>query len=572
MKKIKFILLIMLIANYLFGQSWEWANGYGTSGYNRVHSIDESDDGNIFISGSIRDTTIFGNDTLHNYGLYSLGYIAKMSSEGNPIWAKPYFVQNGTTQAPASFFYVSVASDNSLVLSSHFEDMLIVGNDTLYEENGEMFVAHLDDEGSFLWAKNFGDNRVNSNSVQASRNHVDQYDNIYLTGTFHDTAYFQTDTLIWQEGEIFIVKFDKNGNEKWVRQCGKAGDWQRGYDITTDSFGNVYITGTIPSGQSYFGNTIIQTPANRNNTYIAKLDALGNFEWAITGGGATDHPGGGQIIPSTYGTAIKTDGTNTVYFSGFFSDTVQFGGNLFYPNCGYEYCGNFFLASYDLEGNFNWFTQSSTATARSSGHDIEIDEEGNIYVAGTFQEDIGFGNFNLVSSINSNDLFVAKFNPLGECVGLINSNANTLETGIAFSCLNQSIHVAGSYGGASGDMEPFGVEEAQSYNIFVGAISNSFECEIISNIYEVKNEVLSIYPNPFQESFQIDLANSEYSFPQYLNVHIFNSVGQLVHKAVLENATETINCAHLNNGLFYVQIFNSTGEKIAQPVKLIKIE
>jgi len=351
--------------------------------------------------------------------------------------------------------------------------------------------------------------------------------------------------------------------------------WQRGYSVTTDNFGNVYITGTISNGESHFGNTIIETPDNRNNTYIAKLDSLGNFDWTITGGGTTDHPGGGQTHPSTYGVTIKTDGTNAVYFSGFFQDTVQFGGDSFYPNCGYQYCGNFFLASYDLEGNYNWFVQPSTATVRSTGHDIEIDEEGNIYVAGKFRGDIGFGNFNLVSSVtasNDSDLFVAKFNPLGECLGLINSNASIHGIEIAFSCLNQSIHIAGSYEGTSGDMEPLGVEEAQDHNIFVGAISNSFECEIISNINEVENEVLYIYPNPFHEYFQIDLANSGYSFAQYLNVHIFNSLGQLVHKAVLENETEKINCAHLNNGLFYVQIFDSTGKEIAQPVKLIKIE
>jgi len=341
----------------------------------------------------------------------------------------------------------------------------------------------------------------------------------------------------------------------------------------TDSFGNVYITGKISTGQSHFGNTIIETPSSRNNAYLAKLDALGDFEWAITGGGTTNHVGGGQIIPETHGTTVQTDGTDAVYFSGFFADTVQFGGELFYPNCKDEYCINFFLASYDLEGNFKWFVQSSTETLRSVGNDIEVDEEGNIYVSGTFIEEIGFGNFSLVSSggLSSYDLFVAKFNPRGECIGLINSNAKTFETGLAFSCLNQSIHVAGGYSGASGDLESFGLTEASNQNIFVGAISNSFDCDITTNIYEVENNALSIYSNPFNESFRIDITNSGSGFAQ-LNVHIFNVVGQLVHEAVLDNQTETINCAHLNNGLFYVQIFDSTGKNITQPMKVIKMK
>ena len=345
MIKFNLVLLILTISTiHLFSQSWEWANSYKSSGNTNISSIEENNDGDIFISGFIPDTTIFGNDTLNTFGLISLGFIAKLTSGGNSIWVKPTFNDNGVVQSPSSGNYISIASNNSIIVSGKFRDSLVFGNNTLYEANGGLFISLLDSEGNIQWVKNFGDSSPSgSNAVQPSGNHLDGNDNIYLIGTFHDTAYFETDTLYWQEGKIFIVKFDENGNEKWVRQCGKSGGWQRGYDITSDSFGNVYLTGTIPSGESQFGTTIIETPFNRNNTYISKLDSLGNFVWTITGGANNDFIGVVQLIPSTYGTNIKTDGTNNVYFTGFFTDTVQFGNDLFYPSCGNQHCQNLSL-------------------------------------------------------------------------------------------------------------------------------------------------------------------------------------------------------------------------------------
>ena len=577
MEKSNFILFLLLfVATQSFNQSWEWANGYGSGSFNYIHSIKENTTGEILISGIIQDTMIFGNDTLNTNGLNTLGYIAKMTADGMPIWAKPYFIHNGTAQSPAFPVNISTTSTNSIVLSSHFRNMLVFGTDTLYESNGEMFIALLDSEGGIQWAKNFGDtNPSGFNIVEASENYIDNDDNIYLTGTFHDTAYFQTDTLLWYDGEIFIVKFDKHGNEKWVKQCGKAGGWQRGYDITTDSINNVYITGVISTGQSQFGSTIIETANNRRNTYITKLDSLGNFEWAITGGAITDHPGGGQIISSTYGTSITTDGSNNVYFTGFFADTVQFGNEFFFPNCDNEYCGNFFLASYDVAGNFNWFVQSSIATPYSAGSDIEVDNEGNIYISGLFKVEIGFNDIDTISSgINpsSRDLFIAKFNPLGECMGLINSDTRSTRAKLTLSCLNQSIHIGSNYIGPSGNLEALGVEESQNQNIFVGAIENSFECELISSNHEINTSNFLVYPNPFKDYLQIDIIHGAPSFDQFLNIHIYNSMGQLVQTTFLDNGTKELNCAHLESGIYYLQIFDLNGKKMGQTARVIKIE
>ncbi len=57
----------------------------------------------------------------------------------------------------------------------------------------------------------------------------DSEGNIYVIGTvMYDTAYFQTDTFaVNGYKDIFLAKYDANGNEKWVKVFGGPyfNDW-----------------------------------------------------------------------------------------------------------------------------------------------------------------------------------------------------------------------------------------------------------------------------------------------------------------------------------------------------------
>ena len=123
--------------------------------------------------------------------------------------------------------------------------------------------------------------------VQVVFNYDDSYGvktdtkgNVLITGYFsgpsiifgNDTFYNNnTDTT----SDIFIAKYNSNGNLLWAKTAGgKSVDWSAG--IATDSFGDVYISGTFDSDTLSFDSIKLYGGGD----FIAKYDSSGNVLWA----------------------------------------------------------------------------------------------------------------------------------------------------------------------------------------------------------------------------------------------------------------------------------------------------
>jgi hypothetical protein len=52
--------------------------------------------------------------------------------------------------------------------------------------------------------------------------------------------------------DIFLVKYNSSGTKQWTKQLGTSSD-DRGYGVTTDSSGNIFVTGYTEGGLD--GNT-----------------------------------------------------------------------------------------------------------------------------------------------------------------------------------------------------------------------------------------------------------------------------------------------------------------------------
>ena len=52
--------------------------------------------------------------------------------------------------------------------------------------------------------------------------------------------------------DIFLVKYNSSGTKQWTKQMGTSSD-DRGNSVTTDSSGNIYLTGSTEGGLD--GNT-----------------------------------------------------------------------------------------------------------------------------------------------------------------------------------------------------------------------------------------------------------------------------------------------------------------------------
>ena len=180
----------------------------------------------------------------------------------------------------------------------------------------------------------------------------------------------------------------------WNTFLGGSG-YDRGYSVAVDGEGNIYVTGTTWSNwgdpvQSYTGGC---------DAFVAKLDSNGALIWNTFLGGDWEERGN----------AISLDDSGNVYVTG---QTAGTWGN---PVHAYTGASDIFVARLDAStGALAWNTFLGEAYW-DYGYGIDVDGNGNVYVAGSASGSIGMSNTWGVDPVRSfsgggNDAFAAKLN------------------------------------------------------------------------------------------------------------------------------------------------------------------
>ena len=313
--------------------------------------------------------------------------IALFAQNGDWLWAK----QAGGTSEEAGYSIAVDVNGNSYV-TGYFEESATFGTTTL-TSSGEwdIFIAKLDSNGNWLWAKQAGGADWDEGFGIA----VDANGNCYVTGYFGSSATFGTITLTSSGySDIFISKLDSNGNWLWAKQAGGTSE-DFGYSIAVDTNGNSYVTGYFEYSAN-FGTTTLTT-SEYADIFVAKLGSNGNWLWAKKAGG-TNYDWCNSI-------AVDTNGNS--YVTGDFRGSATFGTTTLTSSGDYD----IFVAQLDSFGNWLWANQAG-GTEGNGGNSIAVDVNGNSYVTGNFSGSATFGNTTLTSSGND-DIFVAKLDSNG---------------------------------------------------------------------------------------------------------------------------------------------------------------
>jgi len=274
--------------------------------------------------------------------------------------------QWGWSKTPAGNEGVSTCTDangNIYVTGNYSNNMAYCASTyslTLFGPSGtqtDVFVAKHDSKGNVLWAKCGGGAKIDL-SYGIS---VDANGNVYVTGNFEsNTVLFGSITLTNSttsgNTDMFIVKYDSNGNMKWAKKAGGVND-DSGSGVGTDANGNVYISGMI------------------NNNALIKYDSLGNVNWTA--------------VPTVSANGISVNPDGNIYITGIYSP-------------------GYYIAKYDTSGNMKWFKSPSGG----EGYSVSTDTSSNVYVSGIFGGTAIMGNDTLVSA-GSWDDFIAKFDTAG---------------------------------------------------------------------------------------------------------------------------------------------------------------
>ena len=188
-----------------------------------------------------------------------------------------------------------------------------------------MYLAKYDSLGNVLWAKGGGgDSNCLASGTSVA---TDRWDNVYVVGSYTnyyfdlgDTIIYNTDTTVGDNSsDIFIVKYNANGQLIWARDAGGRGnDYPTG--IAIDTAGSLFVCGYYSSLKMMFGNDTLHYPKNTNlngggsDIFVAKYDSAGTVLWA------KDFHGAGNKIDRLISCA--TDAQGNLVIGGYFDDST----------------------------------------------------------------------------------------------------------------------------------------------------------------------------------------------------------------------------------------------------------
>jgi hypothetical protein len=241
---------------------------------------------------------------------------------------------------------------------------------------------------------------------------MDSNGNTIITGSFSNrTIKFGSNELanasLAGESDIFLVKYQTNGDVMWAKKIGKKGV-EKAYGVATDKFDNIFVVGSYTSPVLTFGSdTLVNKGSNTSDIVLFKFDSNGNAIWARSIGGTDNEEG----------FSVATDKNNSVLITGSFSSNVLIADSLILNNNGNLFTSDIFFAKYDTDGNRIWL-KNIGGNFFDEARGITVDKDGNMLVTGFFNSlDMLVGSINLINAGNNTaDAFIAKYDSNGNAL------------------------------------------------------------------------------------------------------------------------------------------------------------
>ncbi len=386
-----------------------WAVRAGGSDFDYPYDLAIDGNGGVFITGAIESpTAVFGGTTLTLIGQMDV-FVAKLSAnDGSFQWAKRY--GNNDFQANAREWGKAIACDaaGNVYVSGCFDDYFTVpglaqlqGCSQYYDD----FLLKLDTDGNGIWSRRPDCGHQWIYSAGEGQVLTVGADNMLYAGwrIRGDTIFYETDTLLnsWNGAgthEGVVAKYDLDGNYQWSRVIGGYG-----YDdvqaLEADASGHLYIAMHRETDYNLgiVGIEVAGSLGHYKNV-ILKTDADGNFIWGTRMGNSTyDH----DIE------AMALEGDETLLVAGWHQGNFEIGGIVPNPGTGGSY--GLYLARFDSSSALLELHASRYTYTRGIAG-IGLDEGGNIYIGGAFQDSLSFPGLPVMDLANASNgaMFVAR--------------------------------------------------------------------------------------------------------------------------------------------------------------------
>jgi hypothetical protein len=442
------VLALVIASNAAAQHIWTWASKpvgliSDSAWMNSTNGVAIDNNDNRIIVGNFYDSASFGATKLHSYNRVDM-YIAKLNSTGVFQWAKHI----GGWDVSETALDVDTDPSGSAYMAGYFSDSLDFDG-TIVKEAGSTLVAvaKYNSSGTVQWARRAAGfqtglwggvaysptghlyvgcglsltkyNASNGDSVwtwqlplgvttsfQIDDIAVDKSgDYIYITGMFALNAQIGTTHLTTpniNDKDIFVAKFDKNGNAIWAKRAGgTTTTFDQGFGVDVDGSGNVYVTGTY-SDYAYFDADTVYSNFSGHAFFVAKYDPNGNVEW-VKGASSTF---AGTTSDGLDVRVVEND--DAVLVAAHYVQNMSFDGATYNLLLGIE---PIVFKLDAITGAVDWALRTDTnwITTRLTSMDVNRTTS-TLSVSGWHIDDAKFGLYHLNSPLNNYDGFVATAN------------------------------------------------------------------------------------------------------------------------------------------------------------------
>lgn len=276
--------------------------------------------GAVYLAGGYEGELGFSKTTLKSSGAADI-FVCKQSKAGDVEWAHSL---GGKHSDRATALVVD--GPGNVYVTGEFRKRVDFdpgkARTQLMATGDGAFVVKFDKDGNFIWGGSIGGGIKSAvNPVDIA---LDPVGSIVVVGRFEggnvdfDPGKAKAKIPSQSEDDLFISKWDSNGNMIWTRTIGGSG--QVGLSpkkVSLDSGGNIFATGSFSGTVDFDPGSAKSTLTSEgeSDAYIVKLDSDGNYVWA--------HRFGGKGIDA--GVGLSWHKSNYLFTSGAFENRVEFG-------------------------------------------------------------------------------------------------------------------------------------------------------------------------------------------------------------------------------------------------------
>jgi hypothetical protein len=327
---------------------------------------------------------------------------------------------------------VAVDNDGTSYITGFFSGTIDLGGGPLAGNAIDVFVAKFDPDGNHLWSFAMGGDGDDRGMDCA----VYPGGGVAVTGFFDSLiATFGGDDFINLGGDdVFVARYDTDGGHVWSRAGGGTTE-EQALGVATSSFGQVVITGYF-TGTAGFGMGSLVSLGD-NDVFIARYDSLGAPDGSVSAGGDS----------SDVATDVAVDANGNIAVVGQFEGTADFGSG---PHASQGDDDIFVMVIDGVDGAGIW-SRAGGSAGQDFGNGVAVDGSDNVLITGSFTGTVDFGGGPIASNGGA-DAFIVKLDEDGDFGwarsfgGLLDDQAN----GIAVDPAN-GVVVAGAYQSATID-------------------------------------------------------------------------------------------------------------------------